>query len=233
MILGAESAGLVASLWEFVQDYPDPVLFGLLVLCGVGLPIPEEPILLMAGIVVWKLSSGEEPEIQLLRMTAVCAFGILAGDLACFHAGKTIGRGIFRFKLVQAIATRPRRVRAERFFQRYGPWAIFIARFFAGVRLVMYFSAGMSRRVSYLRFLFMDFLGVLVSVPLSIWIGFLAWRELQNWEAAKAKLGTFHAFLVGGMAAGLVVWIILARKNRAAEKAARRRALGIPPGPTG
>ncbi|MCK6480826.1 MAG: DedA family protein [Planctomycetaceae bacterium] len=229
----AETAGLIGGAWEFVQDYPDPVLIGLLLLCGVGLPVPEEPILLMAGAIAVKLSSGQEPEIQLLRMTAVCAAGILAGDVLCFHLGRKIGRGIFRFRFVNAIATRPRRVRAERFFQKYGPWSIFIARFFAGVRLVMYFSAGMSHRVSYLRFLLMDFLGVLVSVPISIWIGYIAWKELQDWDAAKAKLGTFHGFLVAGIATGLMVWFILWRKNRAAEKAARWRRPSAPPGPPG
>ena len=163
---GAEG-GVLAAIWEFVQDYPDPVVFTLLLLCGVGLPVPEEPILLMAGAVAFELSSGQPSgmEVQLTRMTAVCALGILLGDVLCFHLGRTVGRGIFKIRFVKRIATRPRRVRAERFFQRYGPWSIFIARFFAGVRLVMYFSAGMSHRVSYLRFMLMDFLGVLVSVP--------------------------------------------------------------------
>jgi membrane protein DedA with SNARE-associated domain len=216
--------GLLGAVWQFVQDYPDPVVFTLLVLCGLGLPMPEEPILLMAGAVAFKLSSGQHQgmEIQLTRMTAVCATGILIGDLLCFHLGRTVGRGIFRFRVVKLIATRPRRVRAERFFHRYGPWAIFIARFFAGVRLVMYFSAGMSGRVSYLRFLLMDFLGVLVSVPISIWIGYVVYRELSDWEAAKARLGTFHLVLVSGIAAGLLVWFVLARKKRAADREEER-----------
>ena len=228
MILAeAATSGLLATLWEFVQDYPDPVVIGMLILCGVGLPVPEEPILIMAGAVVVGLTSGgHEPEIQLVRLTADCAIGILLGDLLCFHLGQKIGRRIFRFRFVRFIATRPRRVRAERFFQRYGPWSIFIARFFAGVRLVMYFSAGMSHRVSYLRFVLMDFLGVLVSVPISVYIGFVVYRELSDWQAAKAKLGTFHMVLVLAVVAGLVAWFVLARKNRAAEKAARRREIG-------
>jgi membrane protein DedA with SNARE-associated domain len=221
---GGPEGGFWEALWQFVQDYPDPVLFALLVLCGVGLPVPEEPILLMAGVVAFKLASGQHlgMEIQLTRMSAVCAAGILLGDLLCFHLGRTVGRGIFRFRFVKWIATRPRRVRAERFFHRYGPWAIFIARFFAGVRLVMYFSAGMSHRVSYLRFLVMDSLGVLVSVPISIWIGFVVYKELSDWDAAKAKLGTFHLVLVSGIVVGLLAWFILARKKRAADKEEER-----------
>lgn len=236
MIAAEEVGGVLQGLWQFVQDYPDPVVFGLLVLCGVGLPVPEEPILLMAGVVALKLSSGQElgMEIQLTRMTLVCSAGILIGDVLCFHFGRTIGQGIFRFRFVRAIATRSRRVRAERFFQKYGQWSIFLARFFAGVRLVMYFSAGMSRRVSYLRFVFMDFLGVLVSVPISIYVGFVVWRELEDFEAARDRLGHFHKFLIGGVVLGLIVWFIIHRKNRAAEKAAaRRRYAAGPPPPEG
>jgi membrane protein DedA with SNARE-associated domain len=217
----AAASGLLATLWEFVQDYPDPVIFGLFVLCGVGLPMPEEPILLMAGAVAVELSGGGTApghEIQLVRLTAVCAVGILIGDILCFHLGRKIGRRILHFQIIRKIATRSRRVRAERFFQRYGPWSIFIARFFAGVRLVMYFSAGTSHRISYLRFLFMDFLGVLVSVPLSVYIGFVVYRELSDWKAAKAKLGVFHGLLMAGILVGLVVWFVLAKKKRAADR---------------
>jgi len=222
MILAeAAASGLLATLWEFVQDYPDPVIVGLFILCGVGLPMPEEPILLMAGAVAVELSGGGTApghEIQLLRLTAVCAVGILLGDLACFYLGRKIGRRILRFQVVRKIATRSRRVRAERFFQRYGAWSIFIARFFAGVRLVMYFSAGTSHRISYMRFLFMDFLGVLVSVPISVYIGFVVYRELSDWKAAEKKLGHFHLILIAAAVVGLGVWFILAKKKSAADR---------------
>ncbi len=223
IFLADEPTGLLAHLWDFVQDYPDPVLFGLLVLCGVGLPLPEEPILLMAGAVAVELSSGGKVEgfdVQLLRVAADCAAGILIGDLLTFRMGRVLGKRVLRIPFVRRIATRTRRVRAERFFQRYGPWAIFIARFFAGVRLVMYFSAGASRRISYWRFLMMDFLGTLVSVPISVWIGFVAYRELSDWRAAKTKLGHFHMIL---MAAAVAHHLAGGRAQEAERGPAARR----------
>ena len=230
MIPAEEAVGLIPRLWEFIQGYPDPVVIGLLVLCGVGLPIPEEPILLMAGAVAVELSHGRElgMEIQLTRMTLDCAVGILIGDMLCFHLGRTLGTDVLKWRLVRRIATRPRRVRAERFFQHYGPWAIFIARFFAGARLVMYFSAGVSRKVSYWRFLLMDFLGVLVSVPISVFIGFVVYRELSEWDSAKAKLGTFHAILISAIAVGLVTWWILAGKRKKVDRARAARESAAP-----
>jgi len=221
-VIGAEvDPTLLETLWQFVQDYPDPVIIGIFILCGCGLPVPEEPILLMAGAVAHQLSSGQTAGmgLQLTRITADCAVGILLGDLVCFLLGRTLGPGILRMRLVRRIATRPRRARAEKWFEDYGAWSIFIARFFAGVRIVMYFTAGMSRKVSYLRFLFMDFLGVLVSVPVSVWIGYKVTQELSDWEKAKSRLGHFHLILVAALVVGLVVWLVLARKKKVKDRA--------------
>jgi membrane protein DedA with SNARE-associated domain len=210
--------GFLAEFWETVEYFPDPFIIGILILCGAGLPLPEEPILLFAGSRAVDIAEGHSIGAALTRMTLACAFGILLGDLLCFYLGRRLGRGVFKFKFVRSIATRSRRVRAERFFQRYGAWSIFIARFFAGVRLVIYFSAGMSRRISYLRFLLMDFLGVLVSVPISVYIGFVVYREVKDWDLAKSRMGTFSHFLIAGISAGLIIWFILARKKKAADR---------------
>jgi membrane protein DedA with SNARE-associated domain len=223
MILAAESAGFVQSIWEFVQAYPDVVLIGIFILCGIGLPIPEEPVLLMAGAVAEVLAQGENIGMgpQLLRMTIVCTIGILLGDLLCFQMGRILGQDILKWRLVARIATRPRRVRAERFFQKYGAWSIFIARFFAGVRLVMYFSAGMSRKVGHLKFLFMDFLGCMVSVPISVYIGYIVYHELKDWTRAKEKLGPFHLVIMSAIVIGLVVWWLIHRYRKRVERERR------------
>ena len=59
---------------------------------------------------------------------------------------------------------------------------------------------------------------MLVSVPISIWIGFVVYEKLNDWTEARGKLGTFHAVLVSAIAVGLLVWFVLARKKRAADK---------------
>jgi membrane protein DedA with SNARE-associated domain len=231
--------GLVGQLWEWVKIYPDPVMLGMLILCGVGLPMPEEPILLLAGVVAVENTAveggGDHVGLHalLLRFTVVCSVGILIGDLLCFYLGRRIGRDIFKWRWVGKIATRPRRVRAERWFQEYGAWAIFLARFLAGVRLVMYFSAGMSRRVSVWKFVAMDFLGTLVSVPTSIWLAALAWEKLRDFDKAREKLGSFHKVLLAALVVGIVAWFLMARKRRRHDSGhGGRRAPDAPPPPS-
>ena len=240
MIDPVVAIGLLEDLWEFIHDHPDPVIIGAFILCGAGLPVPEEPILFMAGAVAHGLASGENMGIglQLTRMTVDCTVGILLGDSLCFYLGRLLGPGILEWRWVGRIITQNRRDRAEEFFERYGNWSIFIARFFAGVRIVMYFSAGTSRRISYWRFLFMDFLGVLVSVPISVWVGSKIVKELEDIQTAKSRLGPFQVFLVAAIVVGIVVWFLLARKRRAAERAERAEQAGRagqegPKGPEG
>lgn len=225
MILGAEAGTFLETIWEFILRYPDETIIGLFVLCGIGLPVPEEPILLMAGAVAERLASGENTGMgaQLLRMSSVCTVGILLGDLACFQMGRMLGGGILKWRFVARIATRPRRVRAERFFQKYGAWSIFLARFFAGVRLVMYFSAGTSRKIGYLKFMFMDFLGCLVSVPISVYVGYVVYHEFKDLSKASEKLGPFHFVIMAAIVVGLVVWWIIHRTHKRSEAAAQKR----------
>ena len=72
----------------------------------------------------------------------------------------------------------PERVeRAEQAFHRRRDWFLFGARFLAGVRVVAYFTAGMLR-VRYLRFLFLDTLGALISGPSSIFVAYFLGRYL-------------------------------------------------------
>ena len=230
MIDSVLATSLWEDLWDLIHDHPDPVIIGMFILCGAGLPVPEEPILLLAGSAAHWLSSGENAGIgfQLTRMTVDCTVGILLGDLLCFSLGRGLGPGILKWRWVQRVITRKRQDRAEEFFDRYGNWSIFIARFFAGVRIVMYFSAGMSRKISYWRFLLMDFLGVLVSVPISVWIGFKIVKELDDIQNARSRLGPFQLILVAAIAVGLVVWFVLARKTKATEPGAE-----VPPPPAG
>ncbi len=226
-------AALFEGVFELIQAHAEPLAFLILILCGIGLPVPEEPILLGAGyVLVERVAAGAPAEVLLLKMTLVCASGALLGDLMTFTLGRRVGRRIFSIGFVSKIATRPRRVRAERFFQRYGAWAVFLTGFLAGVRLVTYFSAGMSRRVSYPKFILMDSLRLLISVPISIYIGYVVGKEFHDFAKAKKELSLFHGILIAAIALGLLTWWIIARMRRKPGRHGASRA-GPPAGAAG
>src|SRR3982751_5532231 len=70
------------------------MLFGLLFLCGVGLPLPEDIPLLAAGVLV---ANGK----MHLAVAAVCAWcGIIGGDVLLYHLGRRYGLQVTKIPFV-------------------------------------------------------------------------------------------------------------------------------------
>jgi membrane protein DedA with SNARE-associated domain len=77
-------------------------------------------------------------------MTA-CFAGIFAGDLMLYAAGRIFGLAFLRFALVRRILSEESISRAAVWFEEKGAKAIFLSRFTPGLRLPMYFAAGLLR----------------------------------------------------------------------------------------
>jgi membrane protein DedA with SNARE-associated domain len=148
----------ILSTWGLVG------IFTILLLCGMGLPIPEEVTLLAAGYVA---STGA---FSPWTVSAVAVAGILLGDSFMYYIGRRWGRHAAEGPL-RRLLTPERLARAEEGFHRRKNLFLFSARFITGVRIVAYFTAGMLR-VSYWRFLVLDTLGAFVSAPSLV---FAAW----------------------------------------------------------
>ena len=151
----------------FFHSYGYLAMFLVLILCGFGLPIPED-ITLLAGGVVAGLGSA-----HLSYMIITGMLGVLLGDLIVFSLGYFFGNKIRKTRLVSRLLTVKKYTILQEKFEKYGNGAIFIGRFFPGLRTPMFFTAGLSRRVTYLQFLLIDGSAAIVSVPLWIWIGYI------------------------------------------------------------
>src|SRR3954465_10465604 len=92
------------------------VLFGLLFSCGLGMPLPEDIPLLVAGMLV---GAGK---MHLLTV-AICAWcGIIGGDCILYYLGHRFGLNITRVPFIGKHVTRERILQAERLFEKYGVW---------------------------------------------------------------------------------------------------------------
>jgi membrane protein DedA with SNARE-associated domain len=154
------------------EHFPYLLVFGLLYLSGVGLPLPEEPTLILGGYLVYLQSVGvpnASLRWPLARMIAMSCVGILAGDLTVYWLGRRYGQAFMTHRATRWIFSKQNRGRIERFYERFGLWAVFVSRFVAGIRVGSFFLAGASR-VRLRSFLLMDGLGILISVPVSVWL---------------------------------------------------------------
>jgi membrane protein DedA with SNARE-associated domain len=176
-------------------------VFAALLLCGAGAPLPED-VTLVAGGVIAGLGYA-----NVHIMAAVALIGVLAGDAAMFLLGHHHGARIMRWPMVARLLTPARYARVQEKFVRYGNRLLFLARFLPGMRTAVYVTAGATHRVSFLRFLLLDGLAALVSVPVWVYLGYVGAnnRALLAIWMGRGKHGLW---LLGGLAAliALVLW---------------------------
>lgn len=141
------------------------IIFGILLACGIGFPLPEDIPLIATGYLVWDGTMRWVPAI------AVTITGVLLGDTILFYLGRKVGKKILKQHRMQTIFPPHRVRRAGAYFRKYGDKLIFFARFVAGLRAVVFFMAG-AMKVKYSRFLLLDGLAALISVPAWIVLGF-------------------------------------------------------------
>ena len=137
-------------------------LFFLLISCGLGLPIPEDIPLIALGY-IWHLEDTSAFKAFLAGFA-----GVLIGDVALYFIGQKFGPELFKHKILLKIFDPSRINRTKARFRKYGLWVVFFGRFVAGVRAVVFFTSG-ATRIPFRKYILVDFLATLISVP--VWIG--------------------------------------------------------------
>jgi membrane protein DedA with SNARE-associated domain len=149
----------------YIQHFTYTGLFLVLVLCGMGLPMPEDIALLAGGYLAHR-------GITQYPATLVISFvGVIAGDNSLFFLGRRFGTSLVSYIRIGRPQSQHQIDRLKSFMDKHGHLAIFYARFLAGVRALVYLTAG-SLGVRPSRFLLYDALGALISVPIVVSIGY-------------------------------------------------------------
>jgi membrane protein DedA with SNARE-associated domain/membrane-associated phospholipid phosphatase len=114
------------------------ILFGVM-LESTGVPLPGETILLASGLLV------QRGHLDLGDAIVFGILGAVLGDQIGYWIGRDGGRP-FILRWGRYIFITPARLeRAEAFFERHGGKAVFLARFFSGLRVFGALVAGISR----------------------------------------------------------------------------------------
>ena len=137
------------------------ILLGILLLCGFGLPVPEDIILISGGYLAYL------KVIDLGIFLPIAMLGVLAGDSTMFLLGRKFGYALLKKKFMRRLLGSKNLDRAEHAFEHYGDRIFFVARFLPGLRAPIYFTGGAVNAKFYKFFLF-DFIAAVISVPL--WI---------------------------------------------------------------
>ena len=198
-------------LQTFFTHYGYIAVFGALIVCSFGVPIPEDVKLVCGGII----SGLGYTNVHVMFFVGMA--GVLVGDGTIFMIGKKYGNKALKFRPIARVITPQRYHKMQEKFEKYGNWVMFFARFMPGLRTAIYLSAGISQKVPFWRWLSMDGLAALISVPLWIYLGEFGARNI-DWlkqTVHKFQMGTF-AILGLAAAVAIGIWLHKRKKNQQA-----------------
>ena len=199
-------------LISFFSDYGYFAVLFVLIICGFGVPIPEDITLVSGGVI----SGLGYTNVHI--MLVVSLFGVLLGDSTMYWLGRIYGTKILRFRPIRRFLTldRLRMVRSK--FEQYGNRVLFVARFLPGLRAPIYMVAGITRRVSFIRFLLLDFFAAIISVPIWVYLGDLGASNL-DWLHEQIKKGQSIIYILIALLALYLVWKWRKGRKKVSQKA--------------
>lgn len=180
-------------------------LAGILLLCGLGLPIPEDISLISAGYIA------HLGKVNVHSIFLVCFAAVLAGDSLAFLIGRLFGQRLLASKLGHRYFSPKRQRRVRAYFRRYGSKVIFIARFLPGLRFSIFLSAGMLHVRLYV-FLVYDTLAALLSVPFLVYMAYYFGNKIDH-VILWARRSEYGILAIAGMVVLYVVYKIIKKRK--------------------
>ncbi len=160
-------------LINYAEHFTYVATFILLLLCGLGLPIPEEVLLVISGYIAYKgLTS-------VYFAGPVDFLGVMGGDLILFYIGRGWSKGIRGHNIIRRFVGDAGLEKVEHFYGKHGNKAIFIARFISGLRLAVFLSAGIMGTKRN-KFIFIDAMAGLLDIPIWIVAGYLMGSDIDR-----------------------------------------------------
>ena len=142
-----------------------------------NIPVPSEIIMPYGGYLVFRYPG----EFHLVWMGAAGALGCLLGSWLSYALGYYGGRPLV-LKYGRYVLLKKRDLdAADRFFNRYGDWAIFVSRLLPIVRTFISLPAGISR-MPFWRFTLFTFVG---SFPWCYLLAMAGFKLGEQWESIK------------------------------------------------
>ena len=127
---GGHVPARMPDLTQLLDHWGYVALFVVVVLGNVGVPLPEETVLALAGYLVWR---GD------MRLPVVLVVGVVsavAGDNLGYWVGRRFGRSALP-RYARWVLGHPERLATMAdFIERRGPFAVFVARFIPGIRFM-------------------------------------------------------------------------------------------------
>jgi membrane protein DedA with SNARE-associated domain len=187
-----------------------------------GLPISSEIVVPLGGALA------SQGKLNLVLVVLVCSIANLAGSLIAFWLTRRYGERVVLSRAGRWMGLSRGHLRlANRFFDRFGLWAVFVGRLLPIVRTYISFPAGLSK-IGYVRFTLATLAG---AIPWNFALAYAGYKLGQHYEQVAATLGPFAIPIAIGVVILLgVLWWLGRRagedETEAIEEEERLRGTG-------
>jgi membrane protein DedA with SNARE-associated domain len=209
LVLAAITDKLADFATDVVGDLGLPGIFLLMAPESACIPIPSEATMLFAGFNV------SEGEYGLWAAVMVGSVANLVGSWVAYAVGYYGRVEVLQHSRFFHVKEEHLKM-TERWFERWGDWAVFFSRMLPIVRTFISLPAGVAR-MPFWRFTILTFLGC---VPWNFMLVFIGREARDNWDDWKDRLHYIDYAVAVIIVAG-AVWLFLRwRRNRKARRLA-------------
>ena len=189
---------MTASLTHLVATYGLLAIFVTMAAESAGIPISSEIVVPLGGALA------AQGKLNLVLVVAVSSLANLVGSLVAFYLTRRYGEQVVLSRFGRWLGLSRGHLRlANRFFARFGLWAVFLGRLLPVVRTYISFPAGLSR-IGGVRFTLATLAG---AIPWNFALAYAGFKLGQHWEEVATALGPFAIPIAIGVVIALgVAW---------------------------
>lgn len=193
-------------LLQWVSTYGYFAIFGLLVLGIVGLPVPDETLLVFSGYLA------SQGHLHFGAAVGVAFLGSACGITVSYYLGRSVGMGVIHRYGRWLHISEEQVNKVHDWFGRLGHWALVVGYFIPGVRHLTAIVAGTSG-LEYRPFAMYAYAGALFWVSAFLTFGYFVGDQ---WETVYTRLH-HHALIAAAVlavAGGIYWWWRAERRSK-------------------
>jgi membrane protein DedA with SNARE-associated domain len=183
----------------YLQEFAYFGIFCLLILGGLGLPVPEDAVLIAVGLLI------AHGVIDLVPALFVIYPSVLIADFILYSIGRKYGRVVAEHKRFSKVVPSATLSRLEQKFRRWGALTVFLGRHLAGFRAPIFLISGVMR-IPPAKFLIADGLSAIITISLTLCLGYFGGNSLRVLKRDIARIDYILLLILVMSVAG---WIIV------------------------
>jgi|TARA_B110000116_G_scaffold271593_1_gene292814 membrane protein DedA with SNARE-associated domain len=207
-------SGIITSVGP---DWVPWLVFGLLLLSGVGIPLGEDIIIIPAGMLLQ-----QSEQLLIWPMLIAVYAGVVCGDLLWFTVCSKLGTRLVNRKWFKRIAHPKRLLQLKYQFDIRGVWVIVLARFIPASRTTTIAAAGLMH-MKFWKFAVATMLCCLITAPAQLFAG---WWIAASFDSSKSTVELVVRLLglVMVVLALALTYRLWSRHRKSGERIPRARA---------